>query len=93
MLKACNGLENYFKNRLIVNTVKNGEHSILCELGNCTGSVLNLNINSDFPQILLKNCDSNSRHMNGIYLFINETISILKYLNLERIDLARMSKC
>ena len=43
--------------------------------------ILKLNVNADFPQILLTNCDSNGRKMNGIYLFINETISILKYLN------------
>ena len=80
--KAYNGLEKYFKNRLIVNTAKNGEHSILCALDNGTGLViLKLNINSDFPQILLTNSDSNGRHKNGIYLFINETIFILKYLN------------
>ena len=80
--KACNGLENYFKNRLIVNTAKNGEHSILFVLDNVAGSVvLKLNVNVDFPRILLTNCDSNGRHMNGISLFINESMAILKYLN------------
>ena len=71
--KACNGLENYFKNRLIVNTAKNGEHSILFVLDNDAGSVvLKLNVNVDFPRILLTNCDSNGRHMNGfLYLSMN----------------------
>ena len=35
--KACNDLENYFKNRLIINTAKNGEHSILYVLDNGKG--------------------------------------------------------
>ena len=43
--------------------------------------VLKLNVNADFPQILLTNCDSNARKINGIYLFLNQTISVLKYLN------------
>ena len=64
--KACNGLEN----------------SILFVLDNGAGSVIvKRNVNVDFPRILLTNCDSNGRHMNGISLFINESMAILKYLN------------
>ena len=78
---GCKELENVFKNRLIVNTAKDGEHSIMFVLDNGNSVILKLNVNADFPQVLLTNCDHNGTRMNGIYLFVNETISVLKYLN------------
>ena len=78
---ACKELENVFKNRLIVNTAKDGEHSIMFVVDNGNSVILKLNVNADFPQVLLTNSDRNGRRMNGVYLFVNETISVLKYLN------------
>ena len=60
---ACKELENVFKNRLIVNTAKDGEHSIISVLDNGNSIILKLNV--DFPQVLLTSCDRNGKRMNG----------------------------
>ena len=71
---ACKGLENVFKNRLIVNTAKDGEHSIMFVLDNGNSVILKLNVNADFPQVLLTNCDHNGRRMNGIYSLTKQSV-------------------
>ena len=44
--RACDGLENYFKKRLIVNITKNGEGSISYVMDNGRSVILKLNVNA-----------------------------------------------